>query len=230
MRSIGHRTGLVAVATLLCLVSGCASGSAAGTLPSTVDKTGPGHRAALTDATLTGALLQLHDAPDGYTQTTPQPKESAWSDQPQCKTALDSLETDRPNQPAAQFAQVVLISPDHATYLREILRAYPSGGAAGALSVPAAVLANCPRFTVTYSDGTALTVSVQVLSSDATHLSLRMTTQGSGLVVRDNLRAQLVSEVLVVVSYSGPAAPDANQTQAMMTTAVDRLNAAMGAG
>jgi hypothetical protein len=193
-----------------------------------VDKIGPGQGAPLAEATLTSALLQLSDAPDGYTQTTPPPKENAQSDQPQCKTALDSLETDKSSRPGAQFAQVVLVSPDHTTYLREILRAYPPGGAAGALSVPAAVLANCPRFMVTSSDGTVLTRSVQVLSSDATHLSLRVTAQGSGVVVRDNMRAQLVNEVLVVVSYSGPAAPDANQTQAMMTIAVHRLNAAMG--
>jgi hypothetical protein len=229
MRSIAHRTGLAVVATLLCVASGCTNGSAAGTVPSTVDKTGPGQHGSLTEAALASALLQLNDAPDGYTETKPQPKENRQSDQPQCMTALDSLEVDRPTQPAAQFAQVLFVSPDHTTFLHEILRAYPSGGAAGALSVPAAVLANCPRFTVTAPDGSTVTESVQVVSSDATHLSLRVTAQGgSGVVIRDNMRAQLVGEVLIVVSYSGPAAPDANQTQAMMTTAVHRLSVVTG--
>jgi hypothetical protein len=228
MRSIAHRTGLAVAASLICLVAGCTNGSAAGTLPSTVDKTGPGARP-LTDAVLASALLQLNDAPDGYREAKPQPKENRQSDQPQCMTALDSLEIDRPTQPGAQFANVLFVSPDHASALREILRAYPSGGAAGALSVPAAVLANCPRFTVTYPDGMVSTASVQVTSSDAAHLSLRVTAQsGSDITTRDNMRAQLVGEVLIVVSYFGTAPPDANQTQAMMTTAVHRLSAITG--
>jgi hypothetical protein len=226
MRWIAHRTGLAAAVTLLGLVSGC-TGSADGTTgaPAT---TGPAQGGALTDATLASALLQLSDAPDGYTQTTPRPNEHPQSDQPQCLTAISSLEIDRPAQPGAAFAQIAFTSPDHTTALQEILRGYPSGGASGALSVPAAVLANCPRFTLTYPDGTSLTESVQVVSSDAVHLSLRVTAQGSGVVVRDNMRAQLVNDILVVVSYAGPAAPDSNQTQAMMTTALHRLRAVTG--
>ncbi|WP_432828031.1 hypothetical protein [Dactylosporangium sp. CA-092794] len=172
---------------------------------------------------LRDALIGPADVPAGFTRTTQPPTEPHRGDPADCARRLDELETLPAAGAGVTEARVVYATPGPFAMLQEVLRDYADGRAAGVVTAAGAALARCPRFTLSYADGTVITVSVAVRSASPERVTAAVTAQATGFSVAENLAVCRVGRVVVILSHTGPEPPDLAETERLLGVAVDRL-------
>jgi hypothetical protein len=230
MRRSEHRSCLAAALAFLALLSACTKpGDPAAPAP-------PSAGAGLADAgpspdiggALRRALLGPADVPSEYAPHAAPTPESYRADPAECARTLDEVESIPVAEPGAVEARTAFATADLTSWIQEILRAYPSGEASVALSRAADNLAKCHQVTIEYPDGMTFTESIDTATRSGDDFTVRVTLQAPAFSLADNLSVRRVGDVLIILSYTAPEAPDPASTEDLMARATDRLRAVVG--